>query len=157
MGGIDKFYPAYFFVVMSMLIKYLAGVSAVFLLASRALVTAAEQGFLEGHLKIIFGMAVGPSDEMPRPEIKPQSYAEYPLIVLSQEDKNEIARVTADQSGNYRVALAPGNYVLDVQDRVAKHIRAAPRPFAVVSDQTVHVDMNVVIGMHRLQPVGADR
>ena len=65
--------------------------------------------------------------------------------------------LTVDQSGNYRVALAPGNYVLDIQDRVAKHIRAASRPFTVVSNQTVHVDMNVVIGMHRLQPVGADR
>ena len=129
-----------------MFIKYLASVSTVFLLASSALVTAAEQGFVEGHMKIIFGMAVGPSDEMPRPEIKPQSYAEYPLIVLSQEDKKEIARVTADQSGNYRVALAPGNYVLDVQDRVRKRVRAKPQPFTVTSDQTVRVDMNVVIG-----------
>jgi hypothetical protein len=132
---------------MSMFIKYLACVSAVFLLASSALVTAAEQGFVEGHMKIIFGMAVGPSDEMPRPEIKPQSYAEYPLIVLSQEDKKEIARVTADQSGNYRVALAPGNYVLDVQDRVRKRVRAKPQPFTVTSDQTVRVDMNVVVGL----------
>jgi hypothetical protein len=142
---------------MSMFIKYLACVSAVFLLASSALVAAAEQGFVEGHMKIIFGMAVGESDEMPRAEGAPQSYAKYPLIVLSQEDKKEIARVPVDQSGNYRVALSPGNYVLDIQDRVAKHIRAAPRPFTVVSNQTVHVDMNVVIGMHRLQPVGADR
>src|SRR5438045_4987884 len=107
---------------MSMFIKYLACVSAVFLLASSALVTAAEQGFVQGHMKIIFGMAVGPSDDMPRPEIKPQSYAEYPLIVLSQEEKKEIARVTADENGNYRVALPPGYYVQDIQDRVAKDI-----------------------------------
>ena len=142
---------------MSMFIKYLACVSAVFLLASSALVTAAEQGFVEGHMKIIFGMAVGPSDEMPRPEIKPQSYAEYPLIVLSQEDNKEIARVTADQSGNYRIALAPGNYVLDVQDRVAKHIRAAPRPFTVVSNQTVHVDMSIIIGFRSAGGCSLDR
>jgi hypothetical protein len=96
-------------------------------------------------LKIIFGMAVGPSDDMPRPEVKPQSYAQYPLIVLSQEEKKEIARVTADENGNYRVALPPGNYVPDVQDRLAKHIRAAPRPFTVVANQTVDVDMNIVI------------
>ena len=38
---------------------YLTCVSATFLLASSGLVTAAEQGFLEGHLKIIFGLAVG--------------------------------------------------------------------------------------------------
>jgi len=131
---------------MSIFFKYLASAFFVFLVAGTVSIEAAPPGFLEGHLKIIFGMAVGPSDEMPRPEIKPQSYAEYPLIVLSQEDKKEIARVTADQSGNYRIALAPGNYVLDVQDRVAKHIRAAPRPFTVVSNQTVHVDMSIIIG-----------
>jgi len=144
-------------VFRSIFFKYLASGFLIFLIAGTAWIEAAPPGFLEGHLKIIFGMAVGESDEMPRAEGAPQSYAKYPLIVLSQEDKNEIARVTADQSGNYRVALAPGNYVIDVQDRVAKHIRAAPRPFAVVSNQTVHVDMNVVIGMHRLQPIGADR
>ena len=129
----------------------------IFLLAGTASVNAAEQGFLEGHLKIIFGMAVGESDEMPRAEGAPESYTQYPLIILSQAERKEIARVTADQSGNYRVALAPGSYVLDIQDRVAKHIRAAPRPFTVVSNQTVHVDLNILIGMHRLQPVGADR
>jgi len=99
-------------------------------------------------------MAVEPSDDMPRPEVKPESYAQYPLIVLSQEEKKEIARMTADEKGNYRVALPPGNYVLDVQDLVAEHIRAAPQRFTVVSNQTVHVDMNVVIGMHRLQSAG---
>jgi hypothetical protein len=139
---------------MSMFFKYLASAFLIFLIAGTAWIEAAPPGFLEGHLKIIFGMAVGESGEMPRAEGAP---AQYPLIILSQAERKEIARVTADQSGNYRVALPPGNYVLDVQDRVAKHIRAAPQRFTVVSNQTVHVNMNVVIGMHRLQPVGADR
>jgi hypothetical protein len=134
---------------MSMFFKYLASVFVIFLVAGTASIEAAPPGFVEGHMKIIFGMAVGPSDDMPRPEIKPQSYAEYPLIVLSQEEKKEIARVTADETGNYRVALPPGNYVLDVQDRLAKHVRAAPRPFTVVSNQTVHVDMNILIGIRQ--------
>jgi hypothetical protein len=134
---------------MSTFFKYLASVFLIFLVAGTAWIEAAPPGFLEGHLKIIFGMAVGPADEMPRPEVKPQSYAEYPLIVLSQEEKKEIARATADENGNYRVALPPGNYVLDVQDRVAKHIRAAPQRFTVVSNQTVHVDMNILIGIRQ--------
>jgi len=142
---------------MSMFFKYLASAFLIFLVAGTVSIEAAPPGFLEGHLKIIFGMAVGESDEMPRAQGAPGSYAQYPLIVLSQEDKKEIARVTADQSGNYRIALAPGNYVLDVQDRVAKHIRAAPRPFTVVSNQTVHVDMNILHGIRRVQPAGAGR
>ena len=142
---------------MSIFFKYLASAFLIFLVAGTVSIEAASPGFLEGHLKIIFGMAVGESDEMPRAEGAPQSYAKYPLIVLSQEGKKEIARVTVDQSGNYRVALPQGNYVLDIQDRVAKHIRAAPRPFTVVSNQTVQVDMNILHGIRRVQPAGAGR
>ena len=138
--------------LMSPFFQYLASTFVIFLLAASAPIKAQSQGFMKGHLKIIFGMAVGPSDEMPRPEVKPQSYAEYPLIILSQKEKKEIARVTADENGNYRVALPPGNYVLDVQNRVAKHVRAAPRPFTIVSNQTVRVDMNIVIGFARIRP-----
>jgi len=134
---------------MSMSLRYLSFALVTFLLACSASLNAAEQGFLEGHLKIIFGMAPEPSDDMPRPQVKPQSYAEYPLFILSQEKKKEIAHVTADENGNYRVGLPPGNYVLDIQDPMAKHVRAAPRTFTVVSNQTVHVDMNILIGMHQ--------
>ena len=138
--------------LMSPFFKYLASTFVIFLLAVSASSKAASQGFMKGHLKIIFGMAVGPSDEMPRPEVKPQSYAEYPLIILSQKEKKEIARVTADENGNYRVALPPGNYVLDVQNRVAKHVPAAPRPFTIVSNHTVRVDMTIRIGLARIRP-----
>lgn len=132
--------------------KYLASTFVIFLLAAGAPIKPQSQGFMKGHLKIIFGMAVGPSDEMPRPQVKPQSYAEYSLIILSQKEKKEIARVTADENGNYRVALPPGKYVLDVQNRVAKHVRAAPRPFTIVSNHTVRVDMTILIGLARIRP-----
>jgi len=55
--------------------------------------------------------------------------------------------VTADETGNYRVAVPPGDYVLDVQDRRRRHVRAAPQPFTVTSNQTVHVDMNIDTGV----------
>jgi hypothetical protein len=133
---------------MSMFFKALVSAFLIFLVAGIASIQAAPLGFLEGHLKIIFHMAVGESsDEMPRAEGAPESYAQYPLVILSQGEKKEIARITADKSGNYRVALPPGNYVLDVQDRVAKHVHAAPRPFMVVSNQTVRVDMTIVSGL----------
>jgi hypothetical protein len=55
--------------------------------------------------------------------------------------------VTADEKGNYRVAVPPGDYVLDVQDRRRRHVRAAPQPFTVASNQTAHVDMNIDTGI----------
>lgn len=108
---------------------------------------AAPQGFVEGHLKIVSPRAVEPSDNMPRPAVAPETYAEYPLIILSQDGKREIAHVTADENGKYRMELPPGAYILDVQDRVAKRIRAKPQPFTVVANQTVRVDMNIFTGL----------
>jgi len=55
--------------------------------------------------------------------------------------------VTADEHGNYRIALLPGDYVLDVQNRRRRHARVTPQPFTVVANQTVRVDMAVDTGV----------
>jgi len=126
-------------------------VACIFLmLASTGFIKAAPQGFIEGHLKIVVIRPVEP-DNMPQPTVAPETYAEYPLIILSQDGKREIARLTADKSGNYRVALPPGAYTLALQERsgeerAAERIHANPQPFTVVSDQTVRVDMTIFIG-----------
>jgi hypothetical protein len=132
---------------MSSFLKYLIALTTSLILADIALSNATPPGFMEGHLKIVsLGAVEEPSDAMPRQTVTPERYAEYLLIVLSQDGNREIARVTADGNGNYRVPLPPGAYVLDVQDRAAKCIRAKPQPFTVISNQTVRVDMNIVIG-----------
>jgi hypothetical protein len=137
---------------MSSFLKFLIAAATSLILAGTTPSDALPPGFMEGHLNIVFLGAVEPSDAMPRQTVTPERYAEYPLIVLSQDGKTEIARVTADGNGNYRVALPPGAYILDVQDRAAKRLRAKPQPFTVVSDQTVRVDMNIVIGFARIGP-----
>ena len=76
-----------------------------------------------------------------------ENYADYPLIVLSQEGKKEIMRITADEQGNYRVALPPDDYVLDVQGRAPGHVCAKEQPFTVVANQTVRVDMDLDTGI----------
>ena len=70
-----------------------------------------------------------------------------PLAILGRDKQTEVAHVTADENGNYRVALPPGDYVLDVQGRSRGHVRATPQPFTVASNQTVHVDMNIDTGV----------
>lgn len=132
--------------VMSVFLRNAITACIFLMLASSTAWSNAAPGFVEGHLKIASLGEVEPSDAMPRQTVTAEKYAEYPLIVLSQDGQKEIARVTADGNGNYRAALPPGNYILDVQDRAAKRLRAKPQPFSVVSNQTVRVDMNVVIG-----------
>jgi hypothetical protein len=107
----------------------------------------AVRGFLEGHLRILAFRDVELAEGKP-PKFSAENYAEYPLIILSQDGKKEIARVTADGNGNYRLALPPGDYVLDVQGRAPKgHVRAKPQRFTVVSNQTVRVDMDLDTGI----------
>jgi len=132
---------------MSLMPNNSVAAAGIFLmLACAASIKAAPQGFMEGHLKIVVIRAVEP-DNIPLPE----NYAEYPLIILTQEGKREIARLTADKSGNYRVALPPGAYILAVQERsgeerAAERIHANPQPFTVAPNQTVRVDMSIFIG-----------
>ncbi len=116
------------------------------LVGTESIKAAPPQAFMEGHLKVVVVRPVEP-DNIPQPE----TYADYPLIILSQDGKREIARLTTDKSGNYRVALPPGAYILTVQERpaeerAAERIHANPQPFTVVSNQTVRVDMTIFIG-----------
>jgi hypothetical protein len=133
---------------MSSIPNSVAAACIFLMLAGATSVKAAPQGFMEGHLKIVVIRAVEP-DNMPQPA--PETYAEYPLIILSQDGKKEIARLTADKSGNYRATLPPGVYILAVQERPTEErgverIHANPQQFTVVSNQTVSVDITIFIG-----------
>lgn len=103
-------------------------------------------GYLEGHLRIAAPQAVQVA-EARTPKSAAADYARYPLVVLSRADHREVARVIADKEGNYRVALPPGDYLLDAKGRAPGHIRATPRPFSVVSSQTVHADFELDTGV----------
>ena len=108
---------------------------------------SAPTGWVEGHLSLMFLKGVDTGDEMPRSTVAPGMYAEYPLIVLTADRREQVARLTADDSGHYRAALAPGNYVLDVENRVRKRLGVKAQPFTVATNETVHVDITVMIGL----------
>jgi hypothetical protein len=146
LGGIAKNYPAHFFAAMSAIPLDLIRVSVSALLVTATLIEAATPGFLEGHLKIVSPREVELADQTPS-ELTAVNYSDYPLIVLSRDGKQEVARVTVDGNGNYRVALPPGDYVLDVQRRRRRHVRVKPQPFTILSNQTAHVEMNIDTGV----------
>ncbi|PYK68711.1 MAG: hypothetical protein DME45_06020 [Verrucomicrobia bacterium] len=111
---------------------------------------AAPPGFVEGHLNIVSlkEVELAHDDGPPvTPKAYPKNYGEYPLIILSKEGQREVARATADERGNFRVSLSPGNYILDIQGRGRGPVRAKPQPFTVASGQTVRVDMDLDTGI----------
>jgi hypothetical protein len=147
LGGIVETYPAHFFFsVMWWFLKRLLPVLAFFLFAGSALINAAPQGLAEGHLKIISPKEVELADETPS-KMTAKNYIDYPLVIFSRDKKTEVTHVTADESGNYRIALPPGDYILDCQNRRRRRFRAKPQPFTVVANQTVQVDMAVDTGV----------
>ena len=141
-----KNYPAHFFAVMSSFPRYLVCAWLILLLADTGSTNAAPSGFVEGHLNIISPNEVELADAT-QSTTTAANYADYPLTILSRDGQNEIARMTPDENGNYRMALPPGDYVLDVQDRRRRHVRATPQPFTVASNQTVHVNLSMDTGI----------
>jgi hypothetical protein len=140
MGGIVRTYPAHF--LYGMRLKRLIVCCGFFVAALCLASDTPPTGFLEGRLRILAGKEVELAEGSPSKF--GADYAEYPLVVLSQDGKQEIARVTADENGKYRVALRAGHYILDVHGRTPKRrIGANPKPFKVLANQTVHVDMDL--------------
>jgi len=140
-----RIYPAHFLYVMRL--KYLIWAWLLVVPIGRLASDNAAPGFLEGHVRILAPKDVELAEGNP-PKFSGANHAEYPLIVLSQDGKKEIARLTADGNGNYRLALPPGDYILDVQGRVPKgHVRAKPQRFTVTSNQIVRVDMDIDTGI----------
>jgi hypothetical protein len=139
-----RIYPAHFLYVMRL--KY--PILGCLLLQICCLASDdAAPGFLEGHLRILAFRDVELAEGNP-PKFSGANYAEYPLIIRSRDGQKEITRITADRNGNYRVPLPPGDYILDVEGRPPKgHVRAKPQQFTVVSNQTVHVDMDIDTGV----------
>jgi len=145
-----KIYPALLF-YLSMSVRYLIAASICSVVAGTAPANAAPQGSVEGQLKIVSQRPVELADENRTTEtrsvpVTAKNYADYPLIILTQGERKQIARVTADKDGNYRAALPPGEYIIDVEGRVPKRLHVRAQPFTVVPNQTVHVDMTIVTG-----------
>ena len=99
-------------------------------------------GFLEGRLKVhVSGGARLADDES---KAASANYAEYPMVVLRKDNREEVARVTADENGHYRIPLPPGDYLLELRTRVRKQVETQQRSFTVVSQQTARVDMELL-------------
>lgn len=100
-----------------------------------------------GHLKILSFKEVELAEHGTPEKATADNFAEYPLVIRSRDGDKEIARIAAGPDGNYRANLPAGDYVLDVARRERKHARATPRPFTVLPNQTVRVDLEVDTGV----------
>jgi hypothetical protein len=131
---------------MTRFLSYLITASVVLTAARSSAASQPSPGFLEGHLKIVSLKTVQLAEDRVS-KFASVSYSEYPLLILSKDGRKEVARITADEDGHFRITLPSGDYILDVKGRAPQGIRAKPHPFTVVSQQTVRVDMEIDTGV----------
>src|SRR5437016_12877178 len=103
-----------------MSVRYLIAASICSVVAGTAPANAAPQGSVEGQLKIVSQRPAELADENRTTEtraapVTAKNYADYPLIILTQGEREQIARITADAEGNYRAALPPGEDGIGVE------------------------------------------
>ena len=99
-------------------------------------------GVLEGQLKILPQRGVNLADDVsPKDEKAPCE--ECPLVILSKDGRSEIAQVTTDKEGRFRVGLPTGDYILELKGSGRIRLRGAPKAFTIIAEQTVHVEMDV--------------
>jgi hypothetical protein len=131
---------------MTRFARYLIAATIFLVAAGGRAAPSSSPGFLEGHLKIVSLKTVQLAEDRVS-KFAPVNYSEYPLLVLSKDGRNEVARIVADEDGHYRITLPPGDYILDAKGRAPQGIRAKPHPFTVVSQQTIRVDMEIDTGI----------
>ena len=131
---------------MTRFFSCLIAISGFLIASSDGASSPVPSGFVEGSLKIVSPKTVQLAEDRVS-KFAPVNYADYPLLILSKDGGKEVARITADENGHYRVALPPGDYVLDAKGRAPQGIRAKPRPFTVVLQQTTRVDMELDTGI----------
>lgn len=120
-------------------------VFVVTMLMGAASAMPAEPGFVEGHISI---GPITPVEHQGDPAPVPREmYAAWELTVFKEDGKTEMAKVAADQQGNYRVALPPGKYVLDFPHRGLGGAAGFPRTVTVMSGRSVRVDADIDTGI----------
>ncbi len=115
-----------------------------FLFLSCVVTAADKPGFLEGHISI------GPLTPVQRadgtPKVSPEVYATFKVSVFQADGQTAVTPLTPNAEGNFRQSLAPGTYVVDMpHGRMTKV--DLPKTVTIVSDQTVHLDIDIDTGI----------
>jgi hypothetical protein len=102
-------------------------------------------GVLQGHLTIASPNEVEPEGGRPA-ESAAAFFARFPLLVRDDHGKI-VGHVVVDRTGNFKIALPPGNYLLDAEGRTRGHLRAKAEPFTIEANRTTRVEMHIDTGV----------
>src|SRR5256885_10957943 len=130
----------------SKVLRVMLAAAVTLALGTGTVLSSPTSGVLEGQLRIAPRKGVSLADE-PSTKNEKAPCGDCLLVVLSKDGQNEIAAITTDKEGRFRVSLPAGDYILNLRARTPKRLLASPKPFTVVAEHTVHVDMDVESGI----------
>lgn len=105
-----------------------------------------EASVLEGHV------TVGPLSPVveagvPEPAPAPEVYAERKIVIYAVDGQQEVTRVDIDGSGNYRVTLPVGVYMVDINHLGIDLAKGLPQQVEIKSQQTTRLDVDIDTGI----------
>lgn len=103
-------------------------------------------GYLQGHVNIGPLLPVERVG-VPSPTVRPEVYAARTIVILQRDGKTEVLRVKPDDHGNYRVELAPGQYVVDLARVGIDRAKGLPATVTIESGRTTTLDIEVDTGI----------
>jgi hypothetical protein len=103
--------------------------------------SAPVTGVVEGQLKILSERGASLDGVSSKGEKAPCE--KCALVILSKNDRTEIAQVTTDKEGHFRVGLPAGDYILELKHNGRIRLLGVPKAFTITAEQTVHVEMDV--------------
>lgn len=105
-----------------------------------------EMGVLTGEVTI------GPLQPVvrvgvPEPTPAPEVFAARKILVLSQNGRREIARVSIDPDGTYSVLLPVGRYQVDIAESGIDRGIDLPTEIEIFKDQITRLDIDIDTGI----------
>lgn len=105
-----------------------------------------DTGVLEGQVTI--GPMVPVEQEgQPQPTPRPEDFAAREVVVLNGNGVGEVARVSIDASGHYRIMLLPGLYQVDINHAGTDRAEGFPRSVTIAAGETTTLDIDIDTGI----------
>ena len=104
-----------------------------------------SQGFLEGRVVIGPLCPVEPCDLSPEQIAK--IYEERKIIVYTSEKLSIVTIISLDQTGEYRAALNPGKYIVDINRMGMDSSDDVPKEIAIEPGMVVRLDIQIDTGI----------
>jgi hypothetical protein len=106
--------------------------------------TAETNGMLEGKVSIGPIIPVQSTTPVPTP---PAVYAARKVLVYDNQQSKLLHTVSLDDAGNYRIALKPGRYVVDINHAGIDRSSEVPKTIEIKPGSTLVLNIDIDTGI----------